>query len=212
MKIQKFAAFLGSALLIGSSVMAQQLGVNFNYTGGAATAGTSVWTLGYEFQVTSPITLDGLATFDISGGLLQDVQVGVWADNGNINTSSTLIDSAIVPAGTLPTAGSPFAEVAITPIVLSPGLYDVGSFDVSDPWTADFSGATVAPGISFVQSRYSSDTSFEYPNNNDEPNSVIAWFGGNIVVSGGSVPDASSSLMLLSAACLALGAVRRKLA
>jgi hypothetical protein len=71
----------------------------------------------------------------------------------------------------------------------------------------------VDPAITFVQSRYSSQgTNFSYPNNNDEPDSVYAWFGGNVVLGGTAVPDASSSLILLSVACLTLSALRRKLA
>lgn len=212
MKINRLAFIVGSVVLMGSTAIAQQLGVNFAATSGAT---GSPWTLGYEFEVTTPVTLVGLATFAPTGagGLTQDVQVGLWTDDGNGPITSTLIDSATVTAGTLPSADGPFAEVAVTPITLAPGLYDVGSFDTGDYWTGGVSGVTYAPGIEFVQSRYSTGgLGFSYPNNVDEPDSVIAWFGGNIVLAGGSVPDASSTLMLLSVACLALVVVRRKIA
>jgi hypothetical protein len=207
-------AILGAALLTVSSVMAQQLGINF--TGGNGLGGDSTWTLGYEFQVTSPVTVVGLATFDPSG-LLHNVPVGLWTDSG------ALVASATVPIST-PATGL-FAEVSILPIVLPVGFYDVGSFDPHNAYGygngsfGSLTGLTVAPGITYVQDRYATQyTGFTYPGNSkialgEIPPGTYAWFGGNIVVDGSSsVPDASSALGLLWGACLALGALRRKLA
>jgi hypothetical protein len=67
------------------------------------------------------------------------------------------------------------------------------------------------PGISFIQDRFGDIFGgFAYPENSLN---VGGWFGGDIVVDTAtvSVPDASSSLMLLSGACAAFGLLRRKL-
>src|ERR1035438_5798290 len=51
----------------------------------------STWSLGFEFQVNSSITLTGLGTFDYGqDGFAQPQQVGLW------NSSGTLIASTYV--------------------------------------------------------------------------------------------------------------------
>jgi hypothetical protein len=220
-------AILGAAVLTVSSTMAQELGVNFS--GGGYFQSDYAYTLGYEFQVTTPVTVVGLAALDPASSLIGvNVVVGLWQNGGNLGETGSLpgplLTSAIISAGTLPTmgAGGQFAEVAITPIVLTPGLYEVAATDpdfILGGGTAGspLTGLTVAPGINYVEDSYANGTSLTYPGNSElylYGSGFYGWFGGNIVIasSTSSVPDASSALVLLSGACLALGALRRKFA
>jgi hypothetical protein len=218
MKVKTLAVILSSAVLTVSSGMAQQLGINFTGGGIGSYYNGSPLTLGYEFQVTSPVTITGLAAYDPNapGGIPFDVPVGLWYNGGG------LIDSATVLTGTPAIPGSQFAEVGITPISLAPGLYQVGAYD-TQAFTfggggegPPFTGVTFAPGINYVEDSYIYTGGLSYPSSDQfgGGDGFYGWFGGNIVVGGSnaSVPDASSSLMLLSGACVALGAARRKLA
>jgi hypothetical protein len=65
--------------------------------------------------------------------------------------------------------------------------------------------------MSFVTDRYGTfGGGFQFPGFSEGSSFGDAgWFGGNIVL--GTVPDASSSWVLLSGACVALSALRRKL-
>jgi hypothetical protein len=155
----------------------------------------------------------GLAAYNFDGlALAQDVPVGLWTDSG------TLVAFATISAGTLPSGGSMFSEVSIAPITLSDGFYDVAAVDTY-AWGGDgyasFTGVTIAPGISFVEDRYLLGD-FGYPTTSeygDTGGSFLGWFGGNVVVEGGtSVPDETSTLMLLGVVVVTIAAFRRRLA
>jgi hypothetical protein len=225
MKIQTVVVFLGHALLASSSLMANQFGIDF--TGGGF---NGVWcpgySVGYTFQVTSPVTVVGLGDYDPNPSGFQLAQVGLWYNGGSIteygSSPGSLIASTTIAADTQPSGGGLFAEAAIAPITLQPGYYDVAAFG------AEFTGAgypaysplnnfTVAPGINFVQDSFSYGSgALAYPNFSDEywyGSGFVGWFGGNIVLgSPDAVSDASSSLLLLLGACLTVFAVRRKFA
>src|SRR5271165_3810395 len=96
MRTKNIAMIFGSALLTVSSATAQQFGVDFS--GGGGVENNIGWNLGYEFQVTTPVTIVGLAAWDgtAPGGLSQAVPVGLWSDNGS------MLASATIAAGTLP--------------------------------------------------------------------------------------------------------------
>src|ERR1700733_3386573 len=232
MKIKKLAVLLGSTLLAGSSLMAQQLGIDFS-GGGFNAIYCPGYSVGYTFQVTSPVTLIGLAAYDPDPSQFPVVQVGLWNNGGSLTSSGSspgsLITSATIAAHTPATVGlgNLFADVDITPIILQPGYYDVASFGseftgAGAPAFSALNSLTVATGITFVEDSftYGADA-LSYPNMSDQwyyGSSFVGWFGGNVVLSGTgnivsvSVPDSACSLVLLSGACVALGALRRKFA
>jgi len=194
---------IGTAFLTGASAIAVpvQFGVDFTSVGGNYSS--SVLDVGYEFQVTSTVTVVGLAAWDINtpNGLPYNVPVGLWTQSG------TLLASGIIASGTLPSdPNQQFAEVSITPIVLLPGFYDVAAVDAF-AFAPNLPGFTTAPGISFIQTEYNSSSSLGFPGNTDSR--YEGYFGGNIVL---ATPDGASTLLLLSGACMSLGALRRKLA
>lgn len=204
---------LGFAGLGVSSVMADELGINFSDAYFA-------WPLdgyeeGWEFLVTSPVTVDGLASATHSGFMSGSIRVGLWTVDG-----TKLLAYGAVPDGTPVIPGTEFAEVAISPITLNPGYYVVASVG-SGSFTGEglFTGMTVAPGIQYVTDEWTTAAGslsdpyegLVFPTRSDGLDASDAgYFGGNIVLSE-SVPDVSSSLMLLSGVCMALDMLRRKL-
>jgi len=193
--------YLGSISLTISSATAQQLGIDFEgwNNGGFLTS----YSFGYEFQVTSPITVVGLAAWAEGGSLAQNVPVELWTESG------TLLQSATIPAGTSPTLGSfdGFADVGITPITLQPGYYDVAAVS---GWyvivnNSTINGITVAPGINLVGGvGTATDGGLAFPGNGPDTG-YAGFFGGNIVVS--EVPE-PSTLALACAGAAGLLAIR----
>jgi hypothetical protein len=190
-----------------SSASAQQLGVNFTSPG---TVGNNYdFDIGYEFQVTSPVTVTALAAYLPEGtAQSQDIPIDLWSDGG------ALIASATVTAGTGPSLGD-FATANIAPLTLGDGFYDVAAVDpyaFGNDGYGTITGVTYAPGITFVEDRYSAGGTVAFPNESEfhGGGGFIGFFGGNIVVNGASAPDASSSLVLIGVALGALAAFRRK--
>lgn len=209
----KLAAIVGSALFGVSSLMAQQLGVDF--TGPIPdTTGIGFWgyTLGYDFQVVTPVTVVGLAAYDdnLGPGLTQSVPVGLW------NAAGTLIASATIAKGTTPSLGAAdfFAETGIKPITLEPGYYTVAA---DDDWVQSLNqlpNFTVAPGINYVgyAQTPSPVASFTYPTLQvASGTSEEALFGGNIVLGTASAPDGGLTIVMLGMAASGMAFFRRKL-
>ncbi|HEY3864289.1 MAG TPA: hypothetical protein VGO59_20650 [Verrucomicrobiae bacterium] len=233
MKIQNLAIVLGSMLLASSNLLADSLGIDFT-GGGLSPVYCTGYTVGYTFQVNSPVTVVGLAAFDPGGATSSAEKVGLWSNGGGISpygsSPGSLITSATIAAGTLPTlgAGNLFAEIGITPIVLQPGFYDVAAFGAAytgggkAPY-APLNNFTTDSSITFVQDSFTYGTGgLAYPNYSDQfwfGSDFEGWFGGNIVlgqigpqIEPLAVPDSSSSWMLLAGASAAFGVARRKFA
>ncbi|HSY18343.1 MAG TPA: hypothetical protein VK815_08420, partial [Candidatus Acidoferrales bacterium] len=138
------------------------LGFNFS-TNSVPTSTLFNGTYGFQFQVTTPVTVTALAAFNPNapagipgapyvGG---DVYVKLWTEAG------TLVASATITNGTLPMAGTFFSATSITPIVLQPGIYRIGS-DSYYPYSyvSVFPGYDSASGLTYL---YSCDASAPGP-------------------------------------------------
>jgi hypothetical protein len=219
-EMKKIIATLTVGLAGVSGLFAQQDIVSFSSINPLNTFnnGTS-YTLGYQFTVTSPITVTGLSAFTVipSLGLNENTPVGLW------NSSGTQLAGATVLAGTTdPLTSDGFFRYAslASAVVLPDGTYYVGAEveGFTDDYTFAVNGLTSIPGVTFVQDAFAFGSTLSDPSANTAGLTAAdggGFFGGNVVVGGPvssvSVPDASSSLALLSGVCVALGAVRRKL-
>jgi hypothetical protein len=213
MKKYLIIALSALASVAGTKLRADTLGLNF---GSLADSGiNNAYCLGFEFQVTNPVTVEGLAAwnYDAPNGLPEDEQVGLW------DTSGDLLASATVGEGTLPFDGSAFSEVAIDPLELADGTYVVGAVG---PYTYGgdgyglVNGLTTAPGISYVEDRYVNvtDSNIAFPGVSEYGPGVgfVGFPGGDIVVSGeAAVPDSGSMVAMLGLAMAGLVSLRRKL-
>ncbi len=158
-------------------------------------------TVGWQFNVTGEISVDGLSWFDQgSNGLANARNVGIWDSTG------TLLVSVVIPNGIAAPLDDMFRTVAITPIVLAPGsgyivagtnvfgsgdrlVCDGGSFS-SCAGTLDFSTDT---NVAFVDGVFSPiGSGFVRP---DEVSGSIdsGFFGPSFSI----VPEPSSAALAL---------------
>jgi hypothetical protein len=188
-------------LSFGSRASAVEI-VNFAFPGNNFTNG-NYWTLGYEFTVNAPITINGLSVFDsgMDGFVDGFHYVGLWDSSSNLIATTTVTSSDPLDGW--------FRVGAIGPMTLGTGTYVVGATMGNDLYTWANIGTTVIPQVTFNTDRFiaSGYQALALPTNTS--GGVDGWFGGNVRV-GGSVPDGGSTLFLISAGLLGLGALRRR--
>jgi hypothetical protein len=153
------AAVLG-VVTTGARLQAAPL---ITVTGGTATPIVN-GTLGFNFFTgANPVVIHSLGFFDAGDdGLATAHNVGIWTADG-----STLLASAVVPAGTTATLDSGFRFVAIAPVVLPANTeFLAGALNVPG---ADgiirFASATTDPSIILGSTRFNlfSDPTFSPP-------------------------------------------------
>jgi len=164
--------------------------------------GASTWNLGFQFNVTSSITVYGLANFYDGVPFPQDQQVGLWDSNGNL-LASTYVSS------TDPIQGFWQYSFLSVPVVLSAGSYVVGGEGGAD-YSGVWNTVTMAPGTSYTTDLYTYNGGANTPL--VEPTATegvpYGWFGGNAVVSPSATPE-PQSFLLLGAPLVGLGILRR---
>lgn len=110
-------------------------------------------TVGWQFDVVSPVVVTGLGWFDQGGnGLGTAHTVGIWGPSG------TLLTSVVVPAGTGAPLDGQYRIVDIPDIYLPIGTgYIIGgeNFSTSDDRLVGNAVQTVDPRIHFVDATYS---------------------------------------------------------
>lgn len=162
--------------------------------------------IGWQFSVSAPITVDALGLFDVGpSGLVQEHQVGLWDNSGNL-LAQTTVTNASTSVASVSNAGDWLFQ-GITPILLIPGTYVTSAFfdDSADSVMANAT-ITLVPQISFLASRASTEGAFAEAGAYGlvEP----GVFAANISVQ--SVPDPASTLVLLGSSVVALAATRRR--
>lgn len=175
-------------------------------------------TLGYEFTVTSTLTFNALAVFDVvsanpatahtnAAGLNSSHQVAVWDSLGNIVASAT-VDPGDPTAASTNTYGV-WVYQTIAPTTLLAGNYTVGAFyggsiANSDPVMVQQTSVSNGNAV-YIGGRYIYDSTFQQPIYNYPPNEE-QYFGPTLM----AVPDGGMTLTLLGAAMVGLGALRRR--
>jgi hypothetical protein len=142
--------------------------ITFNpATGGTAANGDQ--TVGWQFNVLSPLTATGLEWYDAAGtGLNTAHTVGIW------NPAGTLLTSVLIPAGVAAPLDGMFRFESIAPITLPVGNgYIIGgqNFAASTDLLACGSGGpcdgllvqTVDPRLAFVNATFSNPGGFTEP-------------------------------------------------
>ena len=148
--------------LVSSSAHAQIQALNFtnDYTGGIPIFNS---TYGWEFSVTSTVTVTDLGVYDRSNdGFLHSHTVGLWTSNGSLLADTILAAGASGTADVVSGGGTgAFRYNSIGPLVLGPGDYVVAASviarDDDGVFFSTTTPPTTAPGINFLQLLYTTN-------------------------------------------------------
>ncbi len=153
---------------------------------------TQNFTIGWQFTVTSPVTVTELGYYDpnAKGKLKSNHDVGIFASDG------TLLLSATITAGKH-TTDDDFAFVAVPSFILSDGTYVIGgdSFDSNDPFIFAASSLSPIPQITLGETGlFTFGSVFTLPASN-QPGAM--YMGPDFeVASIAAVPESSAFSML----------------
>lgn len=204
-----------AVFLLPTSAMADGLAVDF--TGGSGGfVGPPPSTVGFEFTVSSPITITGLGFWDEgSDGLAVSHEVGLWNADGSTLLTSTTVSNADFPEPSSSPDGVWLLR-SVAPLDLQPGNYVVGTLvSDSDLTRTDFflgqsMSVTTAPEVSYVETRFMNTPVFAYPDQSFAPFHI---FGANVVFTETTNVPSVPGLTAIGAAVLisilgSLGAAR----
>ncbi|HEV8147676.1 MAG TPA: PEP-CTERM sorting domain-containing protein [Bryobacteraceae bacterium] len=183
---------IAGLLIGGGALTAGPLAMDFS--GGQLFSVGSFPNVGWQFNVTSTVTVTALGVLDAgSDGLTDQHQVGLWDNGGVLLAQTTITNASTVVASAF--AGGRWLFNDIAGQVLAPGTYVVGAFypTTADQVIGSATGFTTIPQITFAASRTSTTNSFTEPGVYGlvEP----GVFGPNFQVSA-AVPEPASLLLM----------------
>lgn len=211
------AAVLGSALVM-ASVQAQAAPLfDFATVGSGGIPGVFIpntTTLGYRFEVSADITVDGIGIFDYLGdGLASAHQVALWNDNDKTTPLVTaILNPGSDPANSDPSVLDPAAGAwgsyiyaNIVEMVLGPGFYTLGASylpangnkDLALSWTVDpiVENSSAATMLIGAQAFPAHGNSAQYPNFDADPQ---RYLGPNLRLAVASIPEPLTLAMLVT--------------
>ena len=199
---------LGIVLTAGFAI-AGTLRPLLDFTGGSQTFAGGALTAGWQFTVSSPITVSALGLFDVDANALTNSHsVGLWTNSSTLLVQAT-VDNGSTPVSSVSGAGR-WLFTSITPLTLSPGIYDVGAF--YSPSDADLlmyhtALPTTISGVTFNTTRLGIGSALSYPNGGIGSSDNPGYFGPNLAIS--AVPAPSSIVSLATGLAAIALAIRR---
>ncbi|HEY6345568.1 MAG TPA: DUF4082 domain-containing protein [Bryobacteraceae bacterium] len=195
MRIVSSIALISGLVLAISVCRADAIAITPGTGGDENDAWNSNATIGYDFTLTSSVTVTELGFFDSNGasGPVESHPVGIW------NSGGTLLASATVPSGTPSLLIDGFDFVSISPVVLGPGSYAIGAYglDQTSGDTDQFlfleSGSTTIAGLTLGGSVEAGSVSgLTFPTT---PTGLAqGYFGPDFLVA--SVPEPSTVMLV----------------
>lgn len=193
--MRKLAIVIAGFAIISSLCFADSIAVAPIDPLNVVSDSTQNFTVGWQFTVTSPVTVTELGYYDPNpkGKLKSNHDVGIFASDG------TLLLSTTISAGKHTTEDD-FAFVAVPSFILADGTYVIGgdSFDSDDPFIFSASSLSPIPQITLGETGlFTFGSVFTLPTSN-EPGAT--YMGPDFeVASVASVPESSTFAMLFCA-------------
>jgi hypothetical protein len=163
---------------------------------------SGAFSLGWQFNVNSSITVDALAYFSDTGTLTESHEVGIYDSSGDLLTSTT------VSAGTCTDYVNYFCYQSITPITLAVGTdYQVmGQSGLVDDWNWNTTGLSTIAAITFTVDEHTTGNSLAFGNASNGLTQAVGggFFGASFDTSASSAPE-PDSLLLVGGALIGLG-------
>jgi len=130
--------------------------VKYATSGLAAGPGVLI-TLGYQFSMSVPFTVDALASWNTTSlGYTANHQVGLWDSGGAPLVSTTVL-------GNTDPIQDNFQYHSITPMTLGPGTYTIGGENLSEGYPCCFVGIVTVPGFTWIKDEAGIGAGLIYP-------------------------------------------------
>lgn len=198
---RRWLAILGSVVLLTPLARAGTLVLDI-IANNANTGSAGSQSLGWQFQVNTPILVDGLAFWGSS--ITQNHDVGIYNDS-----TQALLVSATVLTSDPQTGTGPWRVHSIAPVLLTPGTYDIAAETGADNYTFSPTSMSTNPEITWLADRFLFGSGVLAFPSQSSGGGLQAWFGPSFTAAS-AVPE-PAPVGLFGAGLLALtGIVRRR--